>query len=385
MDNNGISIGMPCLKEEKTLAICIEKAKKSIDDLWSGNGEVIIADNGSTDSSVHIAESLGARSVHVSTKGYGAALQAGINAAEYEYIIMGDADDSYDFSNLADFKMKLDEGYDLVMGNRFLGGIKDGAMPWSHRYIGNPILSGIGRIFYRTKIRDFHCGLRAFRKSSVEKLNLCTTGMEFASEMVVKSVLFDMKITEVPCVLYPDGRDRPPHLRSIPDGLRHLLFLLIYSPKWLFLLPGIVLSLVGAVMLVVLFITPIQIFNIRLETITMFYASIALLLGVQAIQFSLFTNIYGRRIGQFPNASSIIRRIEGFMQAKGFAFAIFMIVLGAAGVIFSLTAWGSLGFGELSDHTLHRGAILSGTILVLGFHLLLSCFFVNVLHMGGEN
>ena len=387
MENNklGISIIMPCLNEEQTLGICVTKAKTALSKQSIFPAEIIIADNGSTDKSIKIASSLGARVVNIENKGYGNAIRGGIKAAKYNYIIMGDADDSYDFSEIESFIDKLEEGYDLVMGNRFEGGIEKGAMPWSHRYIGNPILSGLGRVFYRTNIGDFHCGMRGFRKDSIEKINLCTTGMEFASEMVVKASLFGLKITEVPCKLYPDGRNRPPHLRSIPDGLRHLRFLLIYSPRWLFLYPGMIFTIVGALMLIALFITPIKIFNVKLETITMFYAAMVLLLGMQAIQFSLFTNIYGRRIGQFPEASSIIEKAEDFMSINGFAVSIFLIITGIIGVMFSFMVWGEFGFGEIEDHTLHRWSILFGTILIMGFHLLLSSFFVNVLHMGGED
>lgn len=382
--NNGISIVMPCLNEAQTIAVCIEKAFNSIK-MRDMGGEVIVADNGSTDGSIQIAKSLGARVVHIKEKGYGSALRGGIEAAQNEYVIMGDADDSYDFGNIIPFIDKLDEGYDLVMGNRFQGGIEKGAMPWSHRYIGNPILSGIGRIFYRTKIGDFHCGLRAFRKTSIEKLKLSTTGMEFASEMIVKATLFNLKIAEIPCKLYPDGRDRPPHLRSIPDGFRHLLFLLIYSPRWMFLYPGLFFSLVGVVMLITLFFHPIYVFNVRLEIITMFYAAIGLLLGLQAIQFSLFTNIYGKRIGQFPKTSKIIDGIDKFMCVKGFWLAAVLIIIGLAGVIATFSLWAVRGFGELSDLIIHRYAIMFGTILIIGFHMLFSCFFINVLHMGGEN
>lgn len=254
----GVSIIMPCLNEERTVVTCIKKAYGFLSDAGL-EGEVLIADNGSTDNSVKLARENGARVIHVQEKGYGSALAGGIKAAEFEYVIMGDADDSYDFSSLHGFIEKLNEGYELVMGNRFKGGIEKGAMPFSHRYIGNPLLSGLGRIFFKTNIRDFHCGLRAFRKSSIVRLSLCTTGMEFASEMVVKACLFNLKTTEIPCRLYPDGRNCPPHLRSIPDGMRHLEFLFLYSPKWLFAYPGVLLFLLGALFTIVLYIHPLQI------------------------------------------------------------------------------------------------------------------------------
>lgn len=282
------------------------------------------------------------------------------------------------------FIKKLEDGYDLVMGNRFKGGIEPKAMPWTHRYIGNPVLSGIGRLFYNTDIGDFHCGMRAFKKSSIERLKLSTTGMEFASEMVVKSVLFKLKITEVPCRLYPDGRNRPPHLRSIPDGLRHLLFLLIYSPKWLFLYPGFIFSLSSCIVLIMLFIRPLQVFNIKLEIITMFYAGTGLLLGLQAIQFSAFTNIYGKRIGQFPNEAKLINIIDMFMKKHGFILSLLLIAAGILGIISTFVLWAESGFGELVDTSIHRSAILFGTVLIIGFQLLFSSFFINVLHMGGE-
>ena len=297
---------------------------------------------------------------------------------------MGDADESYDFGDIKQFINKLDMGYDLVMGNRFAGGIEHGAMSWSHRYIGNPILSGIGRIFYKTKIGDFHCGLRAFRKDSIESLKLHTTGMEFASEMVVKSVLFNLKITEVPCKLYPDGRDRPPHLRSIPDGLRHLLFLLIYSPKWLFLYPGLLFCSIGTILMLILFVKPLYVLDIRLDIITMFYSAIGIMVGLQTVMFSIFTNVYGRKIGQLPDTMELTQNIERFMEKKGFILSGIMIIFVLMGVILTLVIWGNTGFGELTDSAIHRQAIFFGTLLTTGIQILLSCFFINVLHMGGD-
>src|SRR5262249_43333474 len=239
---------MPCLNEARTVGICVAKAKKTLESLGI-RGEVIVADNGSTDGSQDIAREAGARVVPVSRKGYGSALQGGIDAARGTFIIMGDADDSYDFTQLAPFVARLRQGDELVMGNRFKGGIKPGAMPWLHRYVGNPVLTGILNLFFRTPIGDAHCGLRAFRKDAYQRLGLTTTGMEFASEMVVKASLSRQKISEVPIILYPDGRDRPPHLRSFRDGWRHLRFLLLMCPCWLYLLPALLLGLAGAALL----------------------------------------------------------------------------------------------------------------------------------------
>ncbi len=239
-----LSVVMPCLNESLTLGICVTKARDAMARLGI-RGEIIVADNGSTDGSQAIAESLGARVVPIPVKGYGSALRGGIAAARGKYVIMGDSDDSYDFTQLGDFVAKLDEGYDLVMGNRFQGGIRPGAMPFLHRYLGNPGLSWLGRLFFKCPSGDFQCGLRGFRKASIDRLELQTTGMEFSTEMVVKATLFHLKIAEIPTTLSPDGRDRPPHLRTWRDGWRYLRFMLIYSPRWLFLYPGAVLMLVG--------------------------------------------------------------------------------------------------------------------------------------------
>ncbi|MBO4389266.1 MAG: glycosyltransferase family 2 protein [Lachnospiraceae bacterium] len=380
----GVTILMPCLNEEKTLPICIEKALKFLE--TSGiPGEVMIADNGSTDNSIEIAQKMGAVVVNIPYKGYGSALRGGIEAANYEYVIMGDADDSYDFLDLQKYIDKLDEGYDLVMGNRFWGGIEPGAMSFSHKYIGNPVLSGIGRIFFRTGVRDFHCGQRGFRKDSIMALGLNTTGMEFASEMVVKASLNKLKMTEVPCKLYPDGRDRPPHLRSIPDGWRHLKFLLIYSPKWLFFYPGLAMILLGLVMIIALYIHPIHIGRIQFEVTTMFYFAMLLLMGIQSLQFSVYTNVYGRRIGQFPDTGALITGIARFMGGKGLALGALLMIVGLAGMIISLTLWGQVGFGEVDNTFILRTAILFGTAFVLGVNSILSGFFINVLNMGLED
>lgn len=383
MGKYGLSIVMPCLNEEKTLGTCINKAKKFLSD-YGIDGEIVIADNGSTDNSRTIANDLGARVVNIDRKGYGSALQGGIAAAEYDYIVMGDADDSYDFLALDGFIQKLDEGYDLVMGNRFKGGIEKGAMPFSHQYIGNPFLSGIGKLFFKAKISDFHCGLRAFRKDSIEKLNLCTTGMEFASEMVVKAHIHGLKVTEIPCKLYPDGRDRPPHLRSIPDGFRHLEFLLIYSPKWLFAYPGIILFVLGLIFTVSIYIHPIQIGRVEFEATSMLYSAIAMLLGFQMLQFSVFTNLFGIRIGQFPNNMKLIDKIKNLANKCGYIVSTIVMLVGIVGIIYTLCKWGQVGFGELTTNAISKTATLFGSLFALGMEMLLFTVFVRVLQMGNS-
>lgn len=377
----GLSVVMPCLNEEKTLGSCVKKAFDSIHRLGI-DGEVIVADNGSSDSSVSIAQSLGAKVISIQEKGYGSALRGGIEAASYQYIVMGDADDSYDFSALDAFIQALDEGNDLVMGNRFKGGIEKGAMPFSHLYIGNPFLSGLGRMFFKTSIGDFHCGLRAFRKDSIEKLNLCTTGMEFASEMVVKAVLFKLKITEVPCRLYPDGRDRPPHLRSIPDGLRHLEFLLLYSPKWLFAYPGIILTLIGLLVTIAIYIQPIRIGKIQFETTSMLYSALLMLIGIQFMQFSVFTSLFAERIGQMPPASPFISRLLNSLNKWGYLVSVLIMLVGLAGIVYTLYLWGGAGFGSLNTTYVCRTAILFGSLFAIGLEILLFTLFTRVLQMG---
>ena len=381
----GLSIIMPCLNEEKTLGICIEKALGSLKEMGI-DGEVLIADNGSTDNSVNIAKSLGARVINIERKGYGSALMGGIDNAAYSYVLMGDADDSYDFSNIKIFVDKLDEGYELVMGNRFKGGIEKGAMPFSHRYIGNPILSGIARMFFRIKdIGDFHCGMRAFRKESIDKIGLCTTGMEFASEMVVKAVLFGLKMTEVPCKLYPDGRDRPPHLRSIPDGLRHLEFLLLYSPKWLFAYPGYLLTIIGLIFVIILYFQPIRIGHVQFEVTTMLYCALAMLIGMQLVQFSVFSGIFAQRIGQIPKTSQMTHNIQKIVNKCGYFLAFLIMFIGFMGIIVSLFLWGNTGFGELNTTMVCRTAILFGSLFASGLEVLLFTLFMRVLQIGKAN
>src|SRR6267154_1346802 len=256
-----LSVVMPCLNEKATVGVCVKKALNAME-RHGIRGEVIVADNGSTDGSREIAAQFGARVVPIEARGYGSALRGGITAARGRFVLMGDADDSYDFSQLDLFVGKLREGNDLVMGNRFQGGILPGAMPPLHRYLGNPVLTGIGRLFFKSPVGDFHCGLRAFRRDAIERLDLRTHGMEFASEMVVKATAFGLRVTEIPTTLSPDGRDRAPHLRTWRDGWRHLRFLLLYSPRWLFLYPGMALFVLGAVVSTLLLPGPVMIGNV---------------------------------------------------------------------------------------------------------------------------
>ena len=370
-----LTVLMPCLNEAETLAICIQKAKTFLEKNHI-DGEVLIADNGSTDGSQEIARTNGAVVTDVKEKGYGSALMGGVKAARGKYIIMGDADDSYDFSNLMPFVEKLREGYELVMGNRFKGGIAKGAMPALHRYIGNPVLSGIGKLFYRSDINDFHCGLRGFSKESIEKLNLKTTGMEYASEMVVKSTINKLKITEVPTTLSPDGRSRPPHLRSWRDGWRHLKFLLMNSPRWLFLYPGVCFFLIGLIMMVVLAIGSFTIHNITFDINTLLYSAMFVLLGVQLISFSIFSRVYSSSIGLSPKSDRLTKVLSAFSLEKGIVFGLIIILLGIGTSIYAVNFWGKQNFGALNPAAIMRVTIPSITAIICGMQIIFGSFYL---------
>lgn len=373
-----LTVLMPCLNEAETLETCIKKARKCLDDMGV-QGEVLIADNGSTDGSREIAVRCGARVAPIPVRGYGAALQGGIHAARGKYIIMGDADDSYDFTALHPFLEKLREGYELVMGNRFRGGIAPGAMPPLHKYLGNPVLSAIGRLFFTNKIKDFHCGLRGFSKAAAERMQLQTTGMEFASEMVVKATLMDLKITEVPTTLSPDGRSRPPHLRSWRDGWRHLRFLLMYSPRWLFLIPGIMMMVLGALLVARLYFGPLQIGSVVFDIHTMLYASALVVLGFQAVMFAVHTKIFAINEGLFPPDPKMARVNRWFNLESGLIAGGLMFIAGLIGTISATSGWESTGFGALDPQKVMRVAIPSVTLLTLGVQMGLSSFFLSIL------
>jgi glycosyltransferase involved in cell wall biosynthesis len=373
-----LSVVLPCLNEAETLEICVRKARSSIAHLGI-SGEVIVADNGSTDGSQEIALRSGARVVDIPVRGYGAALQGGIESARGQYVIMADADDSYDLSGLEPFVQKLKEGFDLVMGNRFAGGIAAGAMPPLHRYLGNPVLTAVGRLFFRSPVRDFHCGMRGFRRDAILDLGLRTTGMEFASEMIAKAALRRLRVTEVPTPLARDGRSRPPHLRSWRDGWRHLRFLLLYSPRYLFLFPGVLLMFVGIVGGGALMAGPVTIGGARFDVNTMLFCSAALILGSQLVLFWTFSEIFATGEGLLPADPKLFAAFEYITLEIGLAIAGGMFLAGLAGGIAAVADWGSRGFGDLDASRTLRLVIPSVTLMILGAQGVMSSFFLSVL------
>lgn len=373
-----LSIVMPCLNEAETLATCITKARQW---LIKNNvaGEIIIADNGSTDGSQRIAVVLGARVIAVDQKGYGSALMGGITAARGKYIVMGDADDSYSFSHLDAFLEKLRQGYELVMGNRFAGGIRPGAMKALHKYLGNPVLTGVGRLFFKSPCGDFHCGLRGFSKAAALKLDLRTTGMEFASEMVVKATLHKLRITEVPTVLFQDGRSRPPHLRSWRDGWRHLRFLFLYSPRWLFLYPGLLLMLAGVFVSLWLLPGARSLGSVTFDIDTLLYAASAIVIGFQAVSFSLFTKIFAISEGLLPTDNRLDRIFKYVTLETGLIIGAVLLLAGFGMSLYAVSSWGAHSFGNLEPTKILRIVIPSVTALMIGSEIILSSFFLSVL------
>jgi glycosyltransferase involved in cell wall biosynthesis len=375
-----LSIVMPCLNEAETLAVCIDKAQHFLQSTGI-SGEIVIADNGSTDGSQEIAASHGARVIDVPSKGYGSALMGGIRSARGRYVIMGDADDSYDFLNLMPFVEKLRDGFELVMGNRFRGGIKPGAMRPLHKYLGNPVLTGIGKILFKSPMGDFHCGLRGFTKAGALRMDLRTTGMEFASEMVVKATLRRMRIAEVPTTLSPDGRSRPPHLRSWHDGWRHLRFLLLYSPRWLFLYPGLAMMAAGMLVALYLLPGPQLIEGVVLDVHTLLYASLAITLGYQAVIFSLLTKLFAISEGLLPPDLKLDRLRSELSLEKGLVTSAVLIVTGIAGSVGSVMLWKLHGFGPLNPSDTLRVIIPSVTAIALGIQSMFGALFMSVLNL----
>lgn len=373
-----LSILMPCLNESETLEACIKKAQGWL--RTSGvEGEVVVADNGSTDGSQDIACRNGARVVNVPVRGYGSALFYGALAADGEYVVMGDSDDSYDFGNLDAFVEKLDEGFDLVIGNRFLGGIEPGAMPWKNRYIGNPVLTWIGRALFRCPAKDFHCGLRGFRKSAFLRMDLRTTGMEFASEMVIKANLMKMRIAEVPTTLSRDGRSRPPHLRPWRDGWRHLRFMLLFSPRWLFVIPGAILGGVSLALYAGLLAGPVRVVGIEFDLNTLFYAQAGIVVGFMAVSLGLMVRAFGVREGLLPGhiVADYIRR-SPLMEVGG-VIGIVLVALGLFLGVDLLSQWGGrdLSVGERGYFL--RMVSVSSLLMTLGGVALLSSLVMGFL------
>jgi glycosyltransferase involved in cell wall biosynthesis len=376
-----ITVLMPCLNEAETLEACICKAKS-----WlvsnKVDGEILIADNGSTDGSVEIARGLGVRVINVLEKGYGAALMSGITNSRGKYVIMGDSDDSYDFSDLSMFLEKLRGGYDLVIGNRFKGGIKDGAMPLLHRYLGNPVLSFLGRLFFKCSIGDFHCGLRGFKQNLAAQLKLQTLGMEFASEMIVKAALFNFRITEVATTLSVDGRARNSHLRTWRDGWRHLRFLLMYSPKWLFQIPGLILMLTGILLMALTLGGRFEIAKgVILDTNTLIFGGTFIILGFSCLSLGTFTRTFAIEEGFLPQNKSHEIFNRKFNLEIGIVTGLVLLIIGIAGFIYSFILWGNANFGQLVYPRILRIVVPSVVSLVLGCQTIFSSFFLSILRI----
>lgn len=377
-----VSILMPCLNEAETIASCIQKANE-----WLASsqisGEVVVADNGSTDGSQLLAQSLGARVIQVEKRGYGAALFAGIKESRGKYIIMGDSDDSYNFRDLDAFLIQLRKGFDLVMGNRFANtsGIQKGAMPWKNRYIGNPALSLVGRILFRVKIRDFHCGLRGFSSMAIKKLDLRTTGMEFASEMVIKAQVLSLKITEVPIVLYKDGRSRPPHLNPWRDGRRHLRFMLSLSPVWLFTIPGALLAFCGTLLYIPLLFGPVKIGGLTLSLNALIYSQAAVILGSISLVFGAAIRIFAAREGLLPTTPFIAKTVGRPIFEVGGLVGLMLISLGGLFAYSSIVQWANSKFGPLVGTNVVTSVSASVTLLLLGGLVLLSSLLFGFLSL----
>ena len=377
-DEVELTILMPCLNEAETIAACVRKAMRYLEraDI---TGEVVVADNGSTDGSPDIARTLGARVVEVAERGYGAALLGGIEAARGRYVIMGDADDSYDFSALHDFVAALRTGTDLVMGNRFAGGIAPGAMPLLHRYLGNPVLSAIGRLFFRVPVGDFHCGLRGFRREAVERLGLRATGMEFASEMVVKSALHGLSVAEVPTTLGPDGRSRAPHLRTWRDGWRHLKFLLIHCPRWAFLVPGLVFLSAGLFVAAMLFANPVWIGSVRLDINTFVGACFSAVVGAQILGLGAISRQYAAITGFLPRSRSSDALSKVVSTDALALLALVMMVVGLAMLFAAFAFWSAADFGMITNPVVTRAVIAGLAIVVIGVQTLFTALLVGAL------
>jgi hypothetical protein len=378
-----LSIVLPCLNEAETLETCIRKASKSLAELGV-EGEVVIADNGSTDGSQEIARRAGARVVDVPRRGYGAALMAGIEAARGEYVLMADADDSYALEDLGGFLGELRAGADLVMGNRFKGGIQPGAMPFLHKYLGNPVLSLMGRLFFHIPVRDFHCGIRAFRRDRLLELGLRTSGMEFASEMVVRASLQHLRISEVPTTLRPDGRSRSPHLRTWRDGWRHLRFLLAFSPRWLLLYPSAAFLLAGLVGMLWLSVGPQTVGSVGFGVHSMLAFATMFVLGLQGLGLAVVARSYAAHLGLLPSSLRIERFLARYSLERGLVLGGLLLLMGAGCFVAAVTSWGAGGFGALDVVESMRVPIIGMVLTVSGFQLITVSFTLSLTRIGED-
>jgi glycosyltransferase involved in cell wall biosynthesis len=373
-----VSVVIPCLNEAETVERCVHKAHAGLSRLGVA-GEVIVADNGSDDGSPELAAGAGARVIRVTQRGYGSAIQGGMSEARGRFIIIGDADDSYDFTAIGPFVDELRKGNDLVVGNRFRGDLMPGAMPWLNRYVGNPVLSNIGRLLFRTPCGDFHCGLRAIRRSAADQLNLRSTGMEFASEMLVKASLFGLRVTEVPITLSPAGRSRAPHLRPWRDGWRHLRFLLLFRPRWLFLYPGLALMAIGLVVMGLVLPGSRRIGSVTLDVHTLLYGGAAVVIGFQAVLFATFARIFAIKEGFLPDDPRL-RRISRIATLEvGLVAGLLLVLAGLGGSIYALVYWGNRSFGALDYQDTFRIVIPSVVLLTAGFQTMFSSLFLSFL------
>jgi hypothetical protein len=376
-----LSVVLPCLDEAETLATCIRKARRSFAALGVA-GEVIVADNGSTDGSQDIARAEGAVVVDVPRRGYGAALLGGIRAAAGEYVLMADADDSYALDDLGGFLGELRDGADLVMGNRFLGRIEPGAMPFLHRYVGNPALSMLGRLFFHIPVGDFHCGIRAFRRDRVLELGLVTSGMEFASEMVVRASLARLRIREVPTVLRPDGRSRAPHLRTWRDGWRHQRFLLAFSPRWLLLYPSLAFQGLGLAGVLWLVLGPRSVGRVVFDVHSLLAFATMFVLGVQGLGLAVIARSYASHLGLLRQSQRLVRILVRVSLERGLVLGGLLLLAGAACFLLALTSWGATGFGPLDVAASMRLPILGSVLCVTGFSIVTVSFTLSLTQVG---
>ncbi len=375
-----LTILMPCLNEAETIGTCIKRAKELLEK-YKIDGEVLVSDNGSTDGSQEIARSLGARVVDCPVRGYGAALQYGIEHADSKYILMGDSDDSYHFDEAFPMVERLRQGYDVCMGTRLKGRIMPGAMPWQNRYIGNPVLTAIGRLFFKINVSDFHCGMRAFRRDKVLALNLVTTGMEWASEMIIKSRLAGLKMTEVPITLYKDGRSRPPHLRRWRDGWRHLRFMLLHSPMWLFIIPGLLMLFTGILGSAILAQGMLRIGDIFLDVHSLLVMSILLILGVQTVFAGIFARVYAYKVGILPQSNRLQRLVKHLNLERLLIASLILGLIGFIGFSYTLYDWYSRGFGALDYQKTMRILTPSLTLIAIAVQGIFNGFMLSVLFL----